>query len=51
MSSQAKLVKPTVRGRDGDTKFLSYVALDSDAHRFFIRCVLGDSRSSIYPWV
>ena len=38
-------------GCDGDTKFLSYVALDSDAHRFFIRCVLGDSRSSIYPWI
>jgi hypothetical protein len=35
----------------GDPKFLSYVALDSDAHRFLSCCVLGDSRSSIYPWV
>ena len=49
MSSQAKLVKPTVRGRDGDTKFLSYVALDSDAHRFLSCCVLGNNRSGIYP--
>src|SRR5690349_18475954 len=45
------LTARSVRGCDGDPKFLSHYALDSDAPRVLSCCVLGNSRSSLYPWV